>query len=893
MTGEIMKFKLSLPIAVFISLIILYPVASLSIKALSDFYNYQRAVDPEMQLNLPRFHYFLKNRVKREWIRIISPSSLPDELSPLKTFSITIDQDYIHQLNLDLPRSGKEQYYNAFLSISDEPGIKKIKLRYRGASNNHWINDKKSLKIKLRNGTYDMQRKFNLINPVLINSFHDVINYQLSKKLDLITPDSYPVRVKVNGRYMGVYLYLSQVDESLLRKHKRMPGSIYYGDLTAQRIYKHLWNNEQSWDKKASRSSDKKNNRDDIKLFIAAIKTYDDIAFQKFVETYLDKNAFFNYIALDRLFGSHHHDYVHNHKIYFDPYKGKFEPISWDLRFWQAIAQKDLSLYPLQLRLASNPEYDAQIDRRVYQLMQNNSYQTIIADYKAIIDTILIDVEADIYRDKAVSWPFISAYAVAEPFIIEDLMATLSSDESRLKARFTYLQELYTAVDLKYYINKIAEKDYQLHFTISGNTPIAVDFSSLMKNKQIKLTNMQAEPLQSQIILYPGKKIVANTQNRYEVSDWGDATVQSYPQNYILKLQWDKNKDTINTLFSQIRFTNTITQQKVAPKQKQNINGTGTIAKIRAPNPINDIVLKGVIHIDKQRVFDVNTHVIINPGTTFIMHPEQSIYFYGKVTAKGTQRQPITFVAQNPAKPWGIIAIQGKGASGSQLEYWHISDGSVAVKNLIEYTAPLNIHDVNDFAVRHCTITRNHIGDDAMHVAYAQGLIEHNTFIEARSDALDIDIADVVVSYNTFYRSGNDGLDIMTTQLQANNNLFIQSGDKGLSVGEWSHAQISQSYFYQNMIALEVKDQSEVVATELLIEGSMHKAINLYHKNKRYNKGGTLEASQIGFLDNDKVSVDKRSILVSLQQTELRKLQNTAWYSKLKMQLSKFDTTHE
>lgn len=890
-----MKFKLSLPIAVFISLIILYPVASLSIKALSDFYNYQRAVDPEMQLNLPRFHYFVKNRVKKEWIKIISPSSQSDEQSSLKTFSITIDQDYIHQLNLDLPRSGKEQYYNAFLSISGESGIKKIKLRYRGASNNHWINDKKSLKIKFRNGTYDMQRKFNLINPVLINSFHDVINYRLSKKLGLITPDSYPVRVKINGRYMGVYLYLSQVDENLLRKHKRMPGSIYYGDLGAQRIYEHLWNDEQSWDKKASRSRDKKNNRDDIRFFIKAIKTYDDAAFYEFVETYLDKNAFFNYIALDRLFGSHHHDYVHNHKIYFDPYKGKFEPISWDLRFWQAIAQKDLSLYPLQLRLVSNPEYDAQIDRRVYQLMQNNSYQTIIADYKAIIDTILIDVEADIYRDKAVSLPFISLYAVAEPFMIEDLVATLISDKNLLKARFAYLQELYAAVDLKYYINEIAEKDYQLHFTIAGNTPVVVDFSALMQNKQIKLTNMQAEPLQSQILLYPGKKIVANTQNRYEVSDWGDATVQSYPQNYALRLQWDKNKDTIDSLFSQIRFTNTITQRKVTPRLGQELvlTTTAVMAQISPRVPVNNVVLEGIIHIDKQRVYDANTQVTIMLGTTFIMYPEQSLYFHAKVIAKGTQRQPITFIAQNPAKPWGVVAIQGQAANGSQLEHWHISDGSVAVHNLIEYTAPLNLHDVNDFTVRYCTIGRNHIGDDAMHVAYAQGLIEHNTFIEARSDALDIDIAGVVVRHNGFYRSGNDALDIMTTQLQASNNLFIQSGDKGLSVGEWSHAHISQSYFYQNKIALEVKDQSVVVATELLIDDSRDKAINLYHKNKRYSKGGTLEASQIVFVGNDKVGVDKRSTLLELQQSKLQELQNTAWYAELKMQQSKLDKVHE
>jgi len=890
---KIMKIKLSLPIGVLLSLIILYPVISISLKALSDFYIYQKVVDPEMQLNLPRYHYFVKNRVKKEWIKIISPIAQKDEKSALKTFNITIDQDYIHQLNANLPMSGKQKYFNAFLKISTEPGIKKIKLRYRGAGNYHWINDKKSLKIKIQNGVYDMQRQFNLINPVLINSFHDVINYKLSKKLGLISPDSYPVRVKINGRYMGVYLYLSQVDESLLRKHKRMPGSIYDGDLTPQRSYEHLWNDEKSWDKKSSRSSDKKNNRTDIQLFIKSIRNDDAVAFNQFVETYLDKNAFFNFIALDRLFGSHHHDYVHNHKTYFDPYKGKFEPISWDLRFWQSIQQKDLSLYPLQLRLASNPEYDLQIDKRVYRLMKSNSYQNIIDDYQRIIDSVVKDVESDIYRDKAVVRQFISSQAVAEPFMPEELIATLSSDKNRLKARFAYLQELYTKVDLQYAINKMADKDYQLNFVIAGNNPVLLDFSAVMQDKSVQITDSQKSRLQQKITLYPSKKIVANTQHRYDVEYWGDATVQNYPQNYTLRLQWKDNNPTIDSLFSRIRFTNSITGHKVIPKQAPLKNITAVRGRISSLTPVTNVILNGIIHVHKQQSYDANTHVTIMPGTTFIMYPDQSLYFYGKLIAKGTEQQPIKIIAQNPLKPWGVIAIQGQSANGSVLEYCHISNGSIAVKNLIEYTAPLNIHDVHNFSVRYSTIARNHLGDDAMHVAYAQGVIENNIFVDARSDALDIDISKVIVNHNLFYRSGNDALDTMTTELQASNNLFIQSGDKGLSVGEWSHAQINQNYFYQNLIGLEIKDQSEVVATGLIIEESGQKAINLYHKNKRYNKGGWLKAENIVLLGNDKISVDKRSTLVSLQQSNLQQLKNKEWYAKIKTRLAKFELMYE
>jgi len=296
------------------------------------------------------------------------------------------------------------------------------------------------------------------------------------------------------------------------------------------------------------------------------------------------------------------------------------------------------------------------------------------------------------------------------------------------------------------------------------------------------------------------------------------------------------------------------------------------------------VVLQGEVHITKTKVYDKYTHLIIKPGTTVVLSPRQSIFIYGKLTAKGTKEAVIEFKAKKTSQPWGIIAIQGQSASGSQLQHCKISNGSVDSRNLINYTAPLSVHDLKNFNISHCLIEKNHLGDDALHIAYAEGKIEHNTFSYARSDSLDIDISQVAVNNNIFYAGGNDGLDIMTTELTARNNLFIKNGDKGLSIGEWSQADISQSYFLENKIGLEVKDQSTVTAKGLIIESSLDKAINLYHKNKRYNKGGQLTASQISLIGNTHVKVDKRSKIIMLKQAKPNSLQNTSWARQLKQQ---------
>ena len=93
-----------------------------------------------------------------------------------------------------------------------------------------------------------MERTFNLINPVEMSSYRDVLNYSLARQQGLISPDCYPVRVRINGQYMGVYLYISQVDENLLRKYKRMPGSIYYGDLGIIDDVEYVWDAQEKWD---------------------------------------------------------------------------------------------------------------------------------------------------------------------------------------------------------------------------------------------------------------------------------------------------------------------------------------------------------------------------------------------------------------------------------------------------------------------------------------------------------------------------------------------------------------------------------------------------------------------------------------------------------------------
>ncbi len=838
-----------------LSLVIVFVWLSFVFHAIGDFYSYKKATKTNIELTLDSFHFFLKNAILKEWVKQTAPKPLPDELSPLTTFRFTADPKDIKTLEANLPKSGKDHYIRAYMKISNvKDKTYKIKLRYRGDGNYHWLYDQKSLRIKLsKKDVYDMAKRFNLINPPQQLSYRDSIVYNLSKKLGLISPEYIPSRVFINGRYMGVYIYLSQVDESLLRAYRLMPGSIYYGD--GSPIGKDgiaaLWRDQKYWQKKASRNAEQKKNREDIKLFINSINS-DPKTFYKFADIYLNKKKFFTFIALDRAFGSHHHDYIHNHKIYFDPYKGKFEPISWDLRFWLPMKPKDLSLYPLQLWLASDPAYDAKIDKITYNIISNNFIQKVDKAYKKIIKKIKRDLESDIYKDTAVKIPQISPKPISRVMSFGEVKQDRIDAINALKIRRNFLLQRYNVTKIEYDIKDISKDKKLLSILISGDSPAKI---IIPKNLQRSITTDEKIPLRNKTILYTRRLIVPNSQHLFSKMLYGTKTVQTRPAFY--RFEVDKNISDKKLIHS-LKFINYITNKPITPtmlKTKITIKPS----TITYPPAITTTVLQGVIEVPKTKVFDKYTQVIIKPGTTFIMYPKASIFFYGKVTAIGTQKKPIKFIAKDTAKPWGIIALQGKAASGSKFYHIEIKDGSVATRHLIHYTAPLSIHDTKDFELRYSTIGKNFIGDDSMHIAYSQAIVSDCTFVGARSDGLDIDISQVTITHTTFINSGNDCLDIMTTDLNASKDTFINCGDKGISVGEWSKAFVDNSSFIRDLIGLQIKDRSKVYAKNLTFKNSKEKAIDLYRKNKRYGKGGYLKATKLKFIGNDTIKADKRS----------------------------------
>lgn len=851
-------------------LLIILVLLQYPIRALSIYFVYNTKINKELKLTYNLLYFLVKNEFEKDKIKFFTPQVQSDEKSKLKTFRFTIDPKDIESLNINLPESGKDHYVDAYMQVSDNPKkIRKVNLRYRGDNNFHWLYPQKSLRIKLsKKDTYNMEKKFNLINPPYDYSIVDIINYNISSKLGIIAPDYFPARVFINGNYAGVYLYLSQVDESLLRKHKLMPGSIYYGDNAPENRngVSNLWYSPKYWEKKAARNAEQKNNREDIEYFINSIQKMNHKEFYNFVNSMMDKDKFYKYFALDVIFGSEHHDYHHNHKIYFDPYRGKYQPIQWDLRFWHPYGEKDVSVYPLIQKISQNPLLEYQRDQVTYNLMQKDMFKlsNIKASLSQIFEEQRLDLEADPYKDRALYDNKVLKGWFSQPFKIEDMNITLRDKLYHYKVRQEKLEKIFNNAKIRYSLKKIENNTYLFELLSGGNSPVEIEltdknisiykdinFNKKLDDKDILTSN--------KLLVYPARVALKEKVEHFSKFLSGNTHVVPTDEYYSFIIQSDKNITS-----AMFRFKNKITNKTVQAEEIKNLspknNKKTSIHPWKLPieEPKNKI-LEGNISINKTLVFDKQTTVTIKADTTFTLDANCSIFFYGRVKAIGTKDKPIRFIAKDKTKPWGVVTIQGKESSNSIFNYCLFRDGSIDSRNLIHYTSPFNIHDTKNFMVKNSTIGRNFIGDDAMHIAYSNGVVDSTLFKDARSDGLDIDISDVTIKNSTFQNSGNDGLDIMTTKMRAFNNKFIETGDKGISVGEWSEANISNSIFIRTTIGLEIKDKSKVVASNLKFINSKDKAINLYNKNKRYDEGGFLKAKNLSFVGNSIVKIDKKS----------------------------------
>ncbi|MDP2690416.1 MAG: CotH kinase family protein [Deltaproteobacteria bacterium] len=760
-----------------------------------------------------------------------------------------INEADIRKLDSDLPYSGMEFVKGRLLYPDGK--LHKVKVRYRGDFSYHWSGRKKSIRIKTgKDQLYDGMRQINLIIPKTPHILGDYLSYTLAGRLGLMAPGPRLVEVYINGKYMGVELMVEQPEEQFLRRHSRMPGDLYKGEIVGRDLFPGLlmevFYNPEFWTKDAINNHNPPEWNEAMKRLTRMVYTEDMDGLLELI----DVDSWAALAAFMTISQTVHIDYSHNWRLYFDPAKGRFFPVVWDPLGWHLDAYvKWLSMQSNRMDVITSVVFERLHRDHRFLRAKHEAIEAFFAGggdeflMKAMEDTRAL--EASISKDRNLH--FNSTYLLSPGEVLKKIAGFKEGVRSVLQiVRKAYMEEPPSAA---YAVTKD-----RVQINIDGFTPIkSIELElkeALMKTGPVTVEFMRDGQIRSRAIrpaeLSPDGRTLRVEAQLYAARTMspkaGDDAVILRDARITPATYWIR-ADGIERGVTGVRavYAGGMTAD-IAPAEGLPVYPLdGSFHAVPVDEEAPAEVWAGEVNIEGVREVGA---LAIRPGTTVRLKPGASVVVRGRLTAEGEAGRPVRFIpAREGQAPWGAVVLAGRGAGGSTLKGCEFSGGSGLKHKLVEYSAMLSIHDVKGVEITGCSFSDSHEVDDMVHAVYSELTITGSEFRRSKSDALDLDYVKGRVVDSRFHDSGNDALDLMSSQVAVLGSLMSRSGDKGISVGEGAEVFVWNTSFTENEIGLQSKDGSQAIVHNSEFTGNK-KTIDAYKKNWQYGDGGHVVVSK-------------------------------------------------
>ena len=850
---------------------------------------YRRATEDTAPLNLELFHIVFHDELVRDLRRATLPPRPED--SPLPTFAISLPRSDLDQMFEQLYAAGDERSYVSGYGQKDGT-MHDVSIRFRGSKPWHWLNTQKSMKVRLQRGDLiDGTRVFNLLNDPTPFGLEDRIILDLAREQQLLVPEYHAVRVRLNNADMGVYRYAAQPTEGLLRRGRRIPGNLYSGDsdgIDSTLGVGDLFSSRQGWQQVAWRAGEDTEEFGPLDELLDAVQRASFAEFARYAERSIDLDRYAIFDALDVVFGGNEHDYFSNHKLYYDPYRGKFEPVAWSFRGFQHEPWLNLVDHPLLIRLKMTPGYLQRRNRAVYSLLVGDASMPRVRER---VDRLFAQAEDDLAAD-----PYWDAYKLlprvtrfhrfmARPmssakwvlaaraemhghgrrtrFLLDELERPRSALQAHREApgltRVALTTDGHGAPRLRdVVVNGPCEGAWRLRVDVDRNG--IVDAS----DPQVASGAMGAGSVVSDYgELLPGAVLVA----REARPDRGTVRVVPEVRTYPYWLTADcPPRSVAVVLHDQVTDRSS---RLVAPVDGEDPAGPTTelpravdrpryAVGQRSPHPWDypsqpkpeAIQLgPGLVEVPRTRVFAAHQTVRIAAGTRIEMGPEASLVFHGPVEASGTRRQPVDIVAADPGHPFGGIAIQGPGSAGSTLRHMRIDGGTRVGDTRISYASLVNLFDTRDITIEAVRIAGTRTAEDVLHAAYVENLRLHEVeVLGAPTDGVDLEFTEGEVRGLRVVGAGDDCLDLMGAQVRVSDSVLLGCTNNALSVGEESDVSAHDLLIGDSDTGVLVKNASRLRLSRSLLFRTVT-ALKTSRRDAYYDGPSRIGASELFAVD--------------------------------------------
>lgn len=797
----------------------------------------------------------------------------------LDTVHLFVKDGSRQRLDSNLPHSGFEYVEGG---LFHDGQIHEVDLRYRGDNVYHWGYWKKSWRVKTKRGAlYKGMRKFNLVAPRTTEVLNNYLSYRLGSLMGLISPKTELVNVALNGENLGVFVLTEQLEESTIRRHDKMPGDVYSGELVGmdsyQGIENKLFDHPGVWSKVAINNHFDEGAMTPLEELIRTIEEATTEEGQRRLSELVDMEAFGRFSAFETLVCTVHIDAMHNWRLYYDPWATNFVPIVWDPVGWHRTTlwgpggrgkdRPDVLPSPLHAALFRNADFLRARANALAEFFESGTDQTFLTEARDLVSRVRPALDLDPHH--------VTEVKAISPAEVEAAMKNLIQG---IAGVFEEIRQIHTVDSLARVRCKL-EEDGVIGLEVQGRRPveeIELRYSGPVKGPlvaSLRWSNVNGQHVNDVTgrMSITGSRVVIRGDliSRHQLSIIGMAPSVAHENGLLMKpARYDlvlapragsfegpadeALQRALGGALVGVRYRRTGSDAwesaDFAPQITSETHGRTELVVQDDPGHA-PIVVSGELGIEGNKV--IENDVIIAAGTRFRMKPFANLLFKGRVFARGTAEEPILFepFEEGMKDPWGVVAIKGAKADGSSFAHCHFREGSGWKRALAEYSAMFSIHSVQDLMVTDCSfkdsrtfvdpVYGEYLVDDMVHGVYSSVTFRRCDFRRSFADALDMDISTTSIEECLFFESGNDSVDLMTAKAMVSDSRFIDSGDKGISVGEDSELVVLNTLFDTCVRGIESKDKSVAIVLNSDFNDCTEYGVNAYNKNWRYTGGGT------------------------------------------------------
>jgi hypothetical protein len=641
-----------------------------------------------------------------------------------------------------------------------------IKVRLRGTYAYHYLKKHPSLRLEFpKHRLFRGQDNLNLLEPYDKDLTADVTATWEARQHGLLTWDDQFVLARVNGDLLGLYQEIEHFGRGMIDRNGRSEGFIFSG-------HGQLFGKEGPAFDKASRG---------IELVTRCYTSPGAPAPAHcrdwgFVRDYLDTDRWAWAAALTTLLKSRHAWAPDNLRLYWDPSRGRFEPIPWDYSSYRLDPERDpegeadLTGYVGQT-LLDVPEFRRLRDERLW-VLATERVPAMIDHAERLFETLREALVLDLRH------PGFKPDAEKQALYVE----TLRRNAEWLRTLFER-----HGLEARYWREEGA---LTVELANRGKSFLRVEAL------RVGAGEMALEPPVIVDGLWRGTPGTA----RFRVAVPPGASVAG------------------------LVVRNQVTGTPLREESIRLLPGTGPAPeppRTAAPSPLPialdnvrvgpSRVVFGPGRVTLRGTLDIPaTHeVVFAPGLELEMGPEAALMIYGDLTSVGTGDAPIRVFGSRSDDAWGGLFVQGTRVDPARvhLEHTIIEGGTGGQNERTWFTGAFAVHD-GEVTLRASQFRGARV-EDAVNLKNARVLLEGNVFAGTLSDALDCDFCEGRIAGNRFTEIGGDAIDLSGSRVVVEQNDVERCGDKGVSVGERTEGLLAGNRIRGCPTGIAVKDLSQ------------------------------------------------------------------------------------